>query len=267
MWVTKNYNEKFQQEYRIESKLLEVKGIKHNLEIFNSRSFESIALINDKILLKNMLPLQSELLAHISACSHKDPRKVLIAGSFNLEIAFELLRHNGLKVDFLQFDLKILESLISFFPHYQAVMQNERFALIPQQKEEFLQQNQSKTNFYDIIILEDKEDSKAYGGLLSEDGILVVKSSHLLLESAEVKRQLESLSDDFRVKMPFYLPMSLDTQDFYLFASKRFHPTADIMLQRADMLEDLEYYHANLHLAAFVIPRGVRNALFGVMRN
>ena len=122
------------------------------MEIFNSQAFENIALIDDKILLKTMLPLQSELLAHISACSHKEPKKILIAGSFNLEIAFEFLRHKDLKVDFLQFDLKILESLISFFPHYQSVMQNKRFNLIPQQKEEFLQQNQVKTNFYDITL-------------------------------------------------------------------------------------------------------------------
>ena len=267
MWITKNYNEKFQQEYKIESKLLEASGIKHHLEIFNSQAFENIALIDDKILLKTMLPLQSELLAHISACSHKEPKKILIAGSFNLEIAFEFLRHKDLKVDFLQFDLKILESLISFFPHYQSVMQNKRFNLIPQQKEEFLQQNQVKTNFYDIIILENKADLKDYESLLGEDGILVIKSPHLLLETTEVKKQLELLDGSFRVKMRFYIPMSLDIQDFYLFASKRFHPTADIMLQKADMLEDLEYYHANLHLAAFVIPKGVRNALFGAIRN
>ena len=55
MWITKNYSGKIQQEYKIESKLLEIKGIRHNLEIFNSKTFESIALIDEQIFLKTML--------------------------------------------------------------------------------------------------------------------------------------------------------------------------------------------------------------------
>ena len=56
-------------------------------------------------------------------------------------------------------------------------------------------------------------------------------------------------------------------QDCYVFASKLYHPTADIQLQKADMLEDLLYYHANLHLSAFVLPKVVKSALLGVAKN
>ena len=244
MWITKNYSGKIQQEYKIESKLLEIKGIRHNLEIFNSKTFESIALIDEQIFLKTMLALQSELLAHICACSHQEPKRVLIADNFNLELAFEFLRYSELKVDFLQFDLKILESLISFFPHYQEVMKNANFKLIPQQQEEFLEQNEQRASLYDIIIATDE--------------------SQFLSKTKEI---LESLGEEFRIKMPFYIPMSLDMQDFYIFASKKYHPTADIILQRADMLEDLEYYNANLHLSAFVLPQKVKKALFGIACN
>ncbi|KPH50374.1 spermidine synthase [Helicobacter pullorum] len=267
MWITKNYSGKIQQEYKIESKLLEIKGIRHNLEIFNSKTFESIALIDEQIFLKTMLALQSELLAHICACSHQEPKRVLIADNFNLELAFEFLRYSELKVDFLQFDLKILESLISFFPHYQEVMKNANFKLIPQQQEEFLEQNEQRASLYDIIIATDESQFHCYKKLLSEDGILVLKIPHLLLDISKTKEILESLGEEFRIKMPFYIPMSLDMQDFYIFASKKYHPTADIILQRADMLEDLEYYNANLHLSAFVLPQKVKKALVGIACN
>lgn len=264
MWVTKSYD-KFQQEYRIQSKLLEVKGVSHHLEIFTTEDFGEIALLDDNVLLQNTLFTQSELLAHIGACSHKNPKRVLIMGSFNVEIAFEFLKHN-LQVDFLQFDLKILESLISFFPHYKAVMDSANFTHIPQQTKEFLAQNTEKNPAnYDVIVCLEKVDFASLKELLSEDGILITQAPNILLETQKLENALKDLGD-FRVKMPFFAPLALQ-QDCYIFASKLYHPTADIQLQRADMLEDLRYYHANLHLSAFVLPKEVKNALFGIARN
>ena len=267
MWVTKSYNDKFQQEYKIERKLHEVKGERHTLELFTSKAFGEIALLEEGMLLQKMLCVQSEFLAHLLACSHRAPKSVLIAGSFNLEIAFEFLRHQDLCVDFLQFDLKVLESLVSFFPHYKEVMESPRFTLIPQQSKEFLRQNTQENRVsYDIVLLLDSaQQAQDYQPLLEEKRILMIKSPQILLETLEVKRLLESLGD-FRVKMPCFAPLSL-LQDCYIFASKIYHPTADIQLQRADMLEGLQYYHANLHLSAFVLPKSVKNMLFGVAKN
>ena len=267
MWVTKSYDDKFQQEYKIERKLLETKGERHSLELFNSQVFGEIALLDEGLFLQNLLFVQSELLAHIAACSHKNPKRVLIVGSFNLELAFEFLRYKDLQVDFLQFDLKVLESLISFLPHYKEVMESQRFQLIPQLGDAFLEQNtQESCAKYDVIVLLDTNASaNAFAKMLENDGILILKSSHILLDTPKVKEQLESLQD-FRVKMSFYAPLSL-LQDCYIFASKKFHPTADIQLQRVDMLEGLHYYHANLHLSAFTLPKLARSEFFGVARN
>ncbi len=267
MWVTKSYNDKFQQEYKIERKLHEIKGERHTLELFNSEAFGEIALLDEGMLLQNMLCVQSEFLAHLLACSHKSPKRVLIAGSFNLEIAFEFLRHKDLYVDFLQFDLKVLESLVSFLPHYKEVMESPYFTLIPQQSKEFLEQNskESRASYDIVLLLDSKQNAQDYQMLLDEKGILMMKSPQILLETLEVKKLLESLGD-FRVKMPCFAPLSL-LQDCYIFASKVYHPTADIQLQRADMLEDLQYYHANLHLSAFTLPKSVKVALLGVAKN
>ena len=267
MWVTKSYDDKFQQEYKIERKLLETKGERHALELFNSQAFGEIALLDEGLLLQNLLFVQSELLAHTAVCSHKNPKRVLIVGSFNLELAFEFLRHKDLQVDFLQFDLKVLESLISFLPHYKEVMESQRFQLIPQLNDTFLEQNaqENRANYDVIVLLDASANVNDFAKMLENDGILILKSAHILLDTLKVKAQLESLQD-FRVKMPFYAPLSL-LQDCYIFASKVYHPTADIQLQRADMLEDLRYYHANLHLSAFTLPKLARSEFFGVARN
>ncbi len=265
MWLTQSYNDKFQQEYKIERKLLEIKGDKHSLELFNSQAFGEIALLEEGLLLQNLLCIQSEFLAHLPACTHKEPKRVLIAGSFNLELAFEFLRHEDLCVDFLQFDLKPLESLISFFPHYKETRDSDRFHLIPQHSAEFLEQNGDNKVSYDVILQCDSTLAHAFSKLLSAEGILITKSPHLLLDLLGVKSLLESLSD-FNIKMPFYIPLALQ-QDCYVFLSHRYHPTADIQLQRADMLEGLQYYTPHLHTSAFVLPKSVKKALQKVARN
>ena len=168
-------------------------------------------------------------------------------------------------MDFLQFDLKILESLISFLPHYREVMESERFQLIPRLNEEFLEQNSQENSIKYDIVISLGSDTESFAKLLSDDGILIMQTTQILLDVQKVKMQLESLGD-FVVKMPFYAPLSV-LQDCYIFASKLYHPTADIQLQRADMLEGLKYYHANLHLSAFVLPKAVRSALLGVAKN
>lgn len=265
MWLTKSYEEKIQQEYKIKNKITEVTGEKHTLELFDSEFFGNIAFIDGYVMLQSTLSIQSELLAHIAACSHKNPKRALIVGGFNIEIAHELTKHEGLSVDFLQQDLDVLETLISFFPHYQSIFKNNRFSHISQDKEMFIKKSIEDSSLYDIVISLNS-DVASYKEVLSDDGILISHMPHLMLEFDKAEEFLRGFSD-FRILMPFIAPLSLSLKDCYMFASKKYHPTADIMLQRADMLDDLEYYCANLHLSAFVIPKSIKNKLYGIVKN
>lgn len=266
MWVSKTYPNKIQQEYSIKNKICDVKGVKHHLEIFLSDTFLQIAKIDDNLYLQSFMKAKSEFLAHIGICSYKEtPKRVLVAGGFNLELAYELLKYDFLEVDFLQFDLKILESLVGFFPNFKEVMEHKRFRHIPQTKEEFLEQNAQRKQEYDVIF-----DFTCKGGvenILAKEGILITELPHLLLDIEDAKAKMALLGEEFRVKMPFVLPLDYGMDNCFLLASKKYHPTADIALQRADMLEDLEYYHPILHQSAFVLPKGIKNALNGIAKN
>ncbi|CAM2789824.1 spermidine synthase [Helicobacter burdigaliensis] len=266
MWVSKTYNHKIQQEYSIKNKICDIKGVEHHLEIFLSDVFSQIAKIDDRLYLQSFLKAQSEFLAHIGVCSYKEtPKRVLVAGSFNLELAYELLKYDFLETDFLQFDLKVLESLVGFFPHFKEVMEHKRFHHIPQTNKEFLAQNEERAQEYDIIF--DFTFRGEFQNILAQDGIMIAELPHLLLDLEGAKQKILDFKESFRVKMPFVMPLSQDFDNCYLLASKKYHPTADIALQRADMLEDLEFYQPLLHQSAFVLPKGIKNALNGIVKN
>lgn len=259
MWLTTTYHKNFQQAYKTQGKILEVTGKHHNLEIFDTQDFGEIALIDGIAISKDFLSFESEFLAHIAACSHKEPKKVLIIGSLNTQIAHEFLRYPEIKVDFFQTEDKLLSSLSSLLPNYETTLKHPNFI--------HLSQEDSLDSYYDIIIsLETSKDYHCYYPLLSEDGILIIKSPHLLLEKDKVTNILKKVGENFRIIMPFYAPLFL-SPDCYIFCSKKYHPIADIQLQKADMLEGLNYYHANLHLSAFVLPKVLKQTFLWSAKN
>ena len=51
-----------------------------------------------------------------------------------------------------------------------------------------------------------------------------------------------------------------------ILASKKYHPTADINLQRSDLLDGLDYYSSEIQLASFVFPATEHRALTGIAK-
>lgn len=262
MWVARQDSHDFQQEYAIETKLLDARSEENTLEIFKSHSFGQIALINQKqLLLQNHLASESETLAHISLCTHPEPRRILILGGFNLQIAFEALRHENVCVDFLCKDRKILESLITFFPNYQETLNHARFSL--------LDHLDAKAH-YDIILHQETPLSQEVSLLLENltpEGIMILRLQNLILHRESTRTYLTKIAPHFTILMPYTLPLSIITDQHYLFASRRFHPLADLNLQRADMLEGLSFYHALLHQSTFVLPRFLQESFKGILKN
>lgn len=118
----------------------------------------------------------------------------------------------------------------------------------------------AKDNSMDIVMINSDRFYDAtfiaqINRVLKKDGLLVIKTNDKL------KENMESLSS-FDIVMTYAYE---DTRA--ILASKKYHPTADLVLQRADLLDDLTYYNAEMHLAAFTLPTYMRKELLGVQKN
>ena len=51
-----------------------------------------------------------------------------------------------------------------------------------------------------------------------------------------------------------------------IFASKKFHPQAQIILQVSDLLPDCKYYNTELHNASFIHPQYITKAITGIAK-
>jgi len=176
--------------------------------------------------------IYNEMMVHVPLCTHKEPKNVLIVGQNGEALAKEVAKHEGITCNTVA-DANGLRD--------------------------------ATENGYDVVISEIEYDAAVlahYNRVLNEEGLLVTK--HPELEDIEANKQMmEILGKYAKIIMPY----NLGNCQTALLASKCYHPTADIILHRADMLDGLEYYNSDVHPAAFAMGNYIRKAYLGVIKN
>ena len=172
------------------------------------------------------------MMVHLPLCTHKEATKVLIVGSNNEDMKAQAAKHN--KVSNIEFgDTSIITS-------------------------------KSEKNI-DVIILTDvKIDELLLANIsliLKEDGLIAFPSKAFSRDEDQLFADLKLVGSKFWIAMPFKFGHNTS-----ILASRRYHPTADLNLQRADLLDDLNYYSAEIHNASFVFPAAEHRALTGIAK-
>lgn len=162
----------------------------------------------------------NEMMVHIPLCTHKEASNVLIIGTTNEDMKAQAAKHS--KTSNIEFgDASFLTS------------KNEKNI--------------------DVIILTDvKIDELLLANIeriLKDDGLIAFASKAFSKDEEQLFDDLKLVGSKFWIAMPFRFGHNTS-----IIASKKYHPTADLNLQRADLLDDLDYYSAEIHNASFVFP-------------
>ena len=92
-------------------------------------------------------------------------------------------------------------------------------------------------------------------------GIFVTKASFIYKDVEVSKKEIENIGKNFWICMPYTFG-----HNTLIFASKKYHPQAEIVLQVSDLLEDCNYYTTELQNAAFVHPANITKAITGIAK-
>lgn len=176
-----------------------------------------------------------EMMVHVPLCTHKEPKQVLIISDSSEALEQEIARHADIAAKSLG-AAKALDALRD-------------------------EADQSA----DVLLLEGTTDAAAIAHasrILKADGLMVMQ--HPSLDDVEANTALmQVLFNYFKIIMPYHV----GNGETLLLASKLYHPTADIILQRSDLLEGLQYYNCDMHEAAFAMPNYIRKAYLGTIKN
>lgn len=177
-----------------------------------------------------------EMMVHVSMCTHKLPTSVLLASDSRDLLMNELARYKESNVTNVG-SSDLLESLRNV---------DDKSA--------------------DVVMVDALTSDPAIiahiSRVLKDDGLVVMK--HASLDDVNANTVLmQALGNYFKIVMPY----RLEDGSTLLLSSKEYHPTADVILQRTDLLEGHQYYNCDIHPAAFAMPQYIRDTYRGLARN
>jgi len=174
-----------------------------------------------------------EMMVHVPVCTHKAPQNVLVLSNAPEALQAELARHEGVIAVHAPASLEALRDVAD--------------------------------GSIDVVLCEAHVDAAVAGHIsriLTGEGVVSLR--HPSLEEVQANTLLMGvLGNYFKVIMPYRLA----NEETLLLASKGNHPTADLNLHRADMLDGLQYYNSDIHPAAFAMPNYIRKTYLGITRN
>ncbi|MEO1941873.1 MAG: hypothetical protein ABGW77_03160 [Campylobacterales bacterium] len=109
---------------------------------------------------------------------------------------------------------------------------------------------------YDLIIEMTPSNPANLKERLSKEGIYIAP-----IDSFLETRLFEEFSKHFEIVLPYYYLTENMWAAPLLFASLKYHPTADLIRHRSDFVEDPYYYSTDIHLASFQLPRYIFNKI------
>lgn len=174
----------------------------------------------------------NEMMVHVPVCSHKSPKSLLLISDNAEGITKELSRHSGISVT--QGGLDAIGS--------------------------------GADNSYDVVLIDSSAviSRATYAHLnriVKEDGLVSCLNDSLEDEAAS-KEQIDALGEYFKIVMPYFAQGKT-----MILASKEYHPTADVILQRSDLIDGLSYYNCDIHTSSFAMPNYIRSAYRGIIKN
>jgi spermidine synthase len=177
-----------------------------------------------------------EMMVHVALCTHKLPTSVLLVSESTQLLMGELSRYRESTVDNVG-SANLLESF-----------------------------RNADDKSADVILLDTTTDDSAVvahiSRVLKVDGLVVMK--HPSLDDVEANTNLmKILGNYFKIIMPYYA----GDGSTLLICSKEYHPTADIILQRSDLLEGHQFYNCDVHVGVFAMPQYIRKNYLGIIRN
>lgn len=184
----------------------------------------------------------NEMLTHIPLCTHAEPKNIITIDA-SAKMLSELGKYSDLSITNLTNDNAI--ATLSGMDEGSS----------------------------DVIIVANSNfsDNDIFWGLanriLTNKGLAVAMASSLMSHQADAQNELKSIGSLFRIVMPYSFYSDDDKVSYAYMATKFYHPTADINLQRADLTDGHEYYNCDIAISAFTMPTAIRKRFLGLIKS
>ncbi|OED33314.1 spermidine synthase [Planococcus maritimus] len=210
-----------------------------------------------------------EMVAHVPLFTHPNPENVLVVGGGDGGVIREILKHPSVKkATLVDIDGKVIEYSKKFLPSIASGLEDARVEVIV--GDGFMHIAESENEF-DVIMVDSTEPvgpavnlfSKGfYAGIskaLKEDGIFVAQSDNPWFTPDLIKQVQSDVKEIFPITKLYLANIPTYPSGLWSFTigSKKYNPLEVPAEHFHDI--DTKYYTPELHNAAFVLPKFVKD--------
>ncbi|WP_088007644.1 spermidine synthase [Indiicoccus explosivorum] len=210
-----------------------------------------------------------EMVAHVPLFTHPNPENVLVVGGGDGGVIREVLKHPQVKkATLVDIDGKVIEYSKKFLPSIAGKLEDPRVEVIV--GDGFMHIAESE-NAYDVIMVDSTEPvgpavnlftKGFYAGIsnaLKEDGIFVAQSDNPWFKADLIRQVQKDVKEIFPITKLYTANIPTYPSGLWAFTigSKKYDPLAVEDGRFHDI--DTKYYTKELHKAAFVLPKFVKD--------
>ena len=196
--------------------------------------------------MENLDFIKSEMLTHVAINTHADPKRVLVING-GKRVGRELEKYNTITEVINIDNTDTIEKLKE--------LGAKKFDVAIVSTPEY-------TNNREFWI----ELTK----LLDAKGITAIEMSNIITKVEDASSELKLAGAIYPIVMPYRYDKATDgevlTSEYLMLASRFYHPTADINLQRADLTEGYAYYNSDTAISSFTVPTFVYKEYLGLIK-
>lgn len=210
-----------------------------------------------------------EMVAHVPLFTHPNPENVLVVGGGDGGVIREVLKHPSVKkATLVDIDGKVIEYSKKFLPSIASGLEDARVEVIVGDGFMHIAESENK---YDVIMVDSTEPMGPavnlftkgfYAGIsraLKEDGIFVAQSDNPWFKADLIKQVQKDVKEIFPITNLYLANIPTYPSGLWAFTigSKKYNP----LEVAADRFHDIDtkYYTKELHNAAFVLPKFVKD--------
>jgi len=210
-----------------------------------------------------------EMVAHVPLFTHPNPENVLVVGGGDGGVIREVIKHpKAKKATLVDIDGKVIEYSKKYLPEIAGELDNPRVEVIV--GDGFMHIAKSE-NEYDVIMVDSTEPMGPavdlftkgfYAGIhkaLKEDGLFVAQSDNPWFKADLIKQVQSDVKEIFPITKLYTANIPTYPSGLWCFTigSKKHDP----LTVPAEQFHEIEtkYYTKELHSAAFVLPKFVKD--------
>jgi spermidine synthase len=260
--------------YEVEKVLYKGKSKFQDIMVFENPYFGNMLILDGIVQLTERDEFfYHEMITHVLAHAHPEPKKVVVVGGGDGGTVREVARHKCVeKIYFIEIDSEVIRVAKEFFPTVSSAIDDPRVEIKNMDGAEFIK----GASDIDLVLIDStdpigfarslytREFFSSIDRAMNHEGMCVLQSESLLLHSDIVAEVQQTLKDVFPVVDCFTAPIATYPGNWWTFSmgSKKLDPRQ----MRRKLEFDTKFYSEEIHSYSFVPPGLYRKLMDGKLK-